>query len=83
MSKSELRQDWRAALQEFLIASGTQGRSKSEISAKFTNVTTGEALEHELDALHVQDKVQKFEVPPENKKGHAKVVWRATTKILD
>lgn len=75
--------DWRDTLREFLISGGTDGRSQSEIIAKLNGYAAADAIRNELEALHLEDKVQRFDVPAQSGMGRSKLVWRATNKILE
>lgn len=79
----KLIHDWRDSLREFLINGGTDGRSQSEVVAKFNGYASAESLTNELEALHLDDKVQRFDVMSETGKGRPKLVWRATNKMLE
>lgn len=75
--------DWRDQLVRFLITGGTTGRSQSEILARLQDHATSALIRNELDALHLEDKVQRFDIPSEITKGRAKIIWRATTKLVE
>lgn len=75
--------DWREQLVQFLITGGIQGRSQSEVLAKLQDYATADMIRNELDGLHLEDKVQRFDIPSSETGGRAKIIWRATTKIHD
>jgi hypothetical protein len=72
--------DWRDVLKDFLIEGGTAGRSQADIQRRFRSTVPADMLRNELEVLFVEDKVQKFIVPPV-KSGIEKTIWRATDRI--
>lgn len=78
----ETLKDWRYLLSEFLIYGGPTGRTKSELIAKLSNYVEVAQIDAELEAWHLEDKVQKFEVPHPNGKTKS-TIWRATIKMVE
>jgi len=76
-------EDWRDVLHDYLIKAGTSGRKQSEIVVRFQGKVDGASIRSELEALHLADKVQKFEIPTPARGGRSATVWRATTKLVE
>lgn len=74
------QREWRDDLVHYLVTAGTVGRKKSEILSHFKNRVKAVQVNAELEALHVEDKVQKFTIPGG---GRGLTIWRATTKMLE
>lgn len=77
-------QDWRDMLHDYLIKAGTTGKKQSEIVTRFQGKMQAAQIKAELNTLHLEDKVQKFDVPSSGgRSGRGAVVWRATTKLVE
>lgn len=74
--------DWRYELQRFLIAGGTNGHMQTIILQRLQNWIGSDEIKAELEALLLDQKVQKF-CPSNNGRGRPKTIWRATTKLLE
>ena len=72
--------DWKTSLIEVLINAGLSGIEHKDLLGLFKQVATADQLKQELEALWVEDKVQKFDKPTKGKSGQ---LWRATSLILE
>lgn len=74
--------DWQQILVKRLLAAGTTGLSRTTITKSLENLATAAEVTNELEAMHSEDKVQRFELPSKSGKGAKATWWRATTELL-
>lgn len=80
---TDAAQDWRDMLADYMIKAGTVGKKKSEIVTRFQGKIGTPQITAQLDVWHLEDKVQKFDIPSPSRGGRTSVIWRATTKLVE